>query len=400
MPDASYFVSYWFISGNSNAPITNLRIDLQDAYRTVTVEGNNPEQVDALFSLLKDEMENYSVVWGGPKFRLWSGVLFFLLFCLIPSLLVLVASEISPKIVGVRLVIGVLVIAAVQLILIFVLPFDKWLPGFVVYEPNSSFIIKYSALFTFLSFIAIPIAWIGTLLIKGVKRLVGNRQENEQKMVRIESKLETTLQRVEEIKRNPPIASPGELSVIEEEMRRLADEFFNTRDAKTLFQKRSNLDLEVREAGLNAEWRPKYLLIIETLRMMISSYNEKLEENEKITFQIADLPSNIFSLESNKYSGMIDFANGVKVKLSIGVNRPINVDKLPYVFFRIKCEADDRRDTIVNISFDPLERSLAIRRLHGDDIEIREREAVAIDGKYPQIIIDFLRSIIEPQLVS
>jgi hypothetical protein len=86
LPKVAYAVSYWIDSRDTNSPITSVRFDFDDNHRVVTVEGNNSEQVDALFSFLQIELNKHSYFLGGWRTRFFSGFALFILAFVVLSL--------------------------------------------------------------------------------------------------------------------------------------------------------------------------------------------------------------------------------------------------------------------------------------------------------------------------
>lgn len=390
LPRVAYFASYSIDSSNANSPITCIQFDFSDSYRTLTIEGNNSEQVDALFSLLRDEMDTYSFFLGGHTFRGVGGFAILILFVFFPLLFVISASGISKKAVGI-VVLSCLTI----LVVICVMPFDKWLPGFVVYDPNASFLARNSALFTFLSFIVFPVPFIGN----GILWIIKKHKEEDQRTERIESKIGDAIQKVEEIKKSPNI-SYSNLSIVEDDIRNIAEEFFSNRDAKMLLKKRDEVELETREMRLNTEWRPVYLFLVNGLIKLLESYNEKLIDTENISYEIPVLPNNIFSKETAGYKGTIKFNTGVTMLMHFYLRLPYEKDLLPSVIFEIQADLDRRKSAQIVMEIEPIERVIKFHSSYDEmNIGMGRNEEKLENDNYMVIILDFLKKIIEHQLI-
>lgn len=143
---------------DSNAPISNVTLDFSDFSRTVKVEGSSPEQVDALFALLKNDLIGLSAQLGGRSFRSTSGlVVFFLSFY--SSIMFAVYLFRTKRL---RLL-WPLLFSLVTLILLIAIPFDRILAGFSLSELDPSFVVRYASeisLFGVLvSLVAIPLSY-------------------------------------------------------------------------------------------------------------------------------------------------------------------------------------------------------------------------------------------------
>ena len=121
-------------------PISSVTIDLGDYSRRVSVTGEVEDRVKATSSLIEKDLLRFSTIIGGTSSRRFAGV------CL---------SVIFLGFVGVggawwwrtRLynALGTLICSAVGLLLVLLLPWNRYLPGFALYQSYSPFpLIRYA----------------------------------------------------------------------------------------------------------------------------------------------------------------------------------------------------------------------------------------------------------------
>jgi hypothetical protein len=117
-------------------PISSVTIDLGDYSRRVSVTGKVEDQVKAISTLIEKNLLRFSTTIGGVSFRHLAGV------CLVVVFLVFLG-------VGgawwwrTRLynALGMLICSAVGLLLVLLLPWDRYLPGFALYQSHSPFLL-------------------------------------------------------------------------------------------------------------------------------------------------------------------------------------------------------------------------------------------------------------------
>jgi hypothetical protein len=140
-------------------PISSVTIDLGDASRRVSVTGEVEDQVKATSSLIEKDLLRFSTIIGGASFRRLAGV------CLSVIFLVFVGVGGAwwwPT----RLfnALGMLVCSAVGLLLVLLLPWNRYLPGFALYQSYSPFfLIRYAPQIFFLilvvALLGIPLSY-------------------------------------------------------------------------------------------------------------------------------------------------------------------------------------------------------------------------------------------------
>jgi hypothetical protein len=131
-------------------PISSVTIDLGDYSRRVLVTGQAADQVQAMSNLLEKDLLSYSTTIGGAMFRRVAGVC--LLMAFLTSLMFSGAYWWNTRR---NNALGMLVCSALGLLLVFLVPWDKYLPGFALYQSYSPFLlVRYAAPIFFLSLIA------------------------------------------------------------------------------------------------------------------------------------------------------------------------------------------------------------------------------------------------------
>jgi hypothetical protein len=124
----------------SNKPISSVTIDLGDYLRRVSVTGETAEQVQAISNLVEKELLRHSTVIGGATFRRVVGAC--LSMGLIATLGLSGAYWWRTRAHG---ALGMLICSATGLLLVLLVPWHKYLPGFVLYQSYSPFLlIKYA----------------------------------------------------------------------------------------------------------------------------------------------------------------------------------------------------------------------------------------------------------------
>jgi len=141
-------------------PISFVAIGLGDYSRRVSVTGKASDQVESISKMLENDLLRYSTAIGGAPFRRLAGV------CLVVVFLVFLGLS-GAWWWRTRLynALGMLICSAVGLLLVLLLPWDSYLPGFALYQSYSPFLlIKYAPQIFFLSLVAallgIPLSYL------------------------------------------------------------------------------------------------------------------------------------------------------------------------------------------------------------------------------------------------
>ena len=135
-------------------PISSVAIDLGDYSRRVSVTGEASDQVESISKMLENDLLRHSTWIGGAKFRRVVGV------CLSVGLLTsLGLSGACWWRTRARNALGMLICSALGLLLVHLLPWHRYLPGFTLYQSYSPFLlIRYAPEIAFLSLLATLVA--------------------------------------------------------------------------------------------------------------------------------------------------------------------------------------------------------------------------------------------------
>jgi hypothetical protein len=120
----------------ADRPISSVTIDLGDFSRRVSVSGESADQVGPLSNLLENNFRRYSTAIGGAKFRRIAGTCLLAVFLM--SLMVSSAYCWNNRCYS---ALGMPICSAVGLLLVLVLPWNRLLPGFVLYQRYSPFFL-------------------------------------------------------------------------------------------------------------------------------------------------------------------------------------------------------------------------------------------------------------------
>ena len=131
-------------------PISSVTIDLGDYSRRVSVTGQAADQVEALSTFVEKDLLHYSTVIGGATFRRVVGV------CLTVGLLAsLGVSGAYWWLTRACNTLGMLICSGVGLLLVLIVPWHSYLPGFALYQSYSPFLlIRYAPQISFFSLVA------------------------------------------------------------------------------------------------------------------------------------------------------------------------------------------------------------------------------------------------------
>ena len=113
-----------------------MTIDLGDSLLRVSVRGESAYKVETLSKLLEKDFRRYTTAVGGAKFRRVAGVCLSMLF--LTSLLI--SSTYYWKNRN-RSALGILICSAVGFLLVLLVPWNRFLAGFVLYQRYSPFFV-------------------------------------------------------------------------------------------------------------------------------------------------------------------------------------------------------------------------------------------------------------------
>jgi hypothetical protein len=141
-------------------PVSSVTIDLGDYSRRVTVTGEAEGQVKTTSNLIEKELLRFSTTIGGVSFRRVAGWCLVVIF--LASLGVSGAWWWRTRTYN---ALGMLICSTVGLLLLVLLPWDRYLPGFALYQSYSPFIlIRYAPQIFFLILVAallgIPLSYL------------------------------------------------------------------------------------------------------------------------------------------------------------------------------------------------------------------------------------------------
>jgi hypothetical protein len=144
-----------YIYNQADKPISSVTIDLGDSLRRVSVSGESADKVGALSNLLEKDLRRYATPIGGTKFRRFAGVCLSMLF--LSSLMI--SSAYCWKTRNYR-ALGMPICSALGFLLVILLPWNRLLPGFVLYQRYSPFFVIRHASQLFLLAVLVMLAGI------------------------------------------------------------------------------------------------------------------------------------------------------------------------------------------------------------------------------------------------
>jgi hypothetical protein len=131
-------------------PISSVTLDFSDYSRRVTVSGETAEQVEAITNLLENDLLRHSSIIGGTMFRRLAGLC--LLVAFLTSLIFSSAYWWNTRCSS---ALGMLTCSALGLSLVLLVPWDRYLSGFVLYQSYSPFLLpSYAPQIFFFSLVA------------------------------------------------------------------------------------------------------------------------------------------------------------------------------------------------------------------------------------------------------
>jgi len=124
-----------------NKPISSVTVDLGDSLRRLTVSGESADKVEELSRLLENELHRYSTAAGGLKFRRVAGIWLSMLF--LSSLMISGAYCWNNR--DCRVALGMPICSLIGFLLVLLVPWNRFLPGFVLYQRYSPFfLVRYA----------------------------------------------------------------------------------------------------------------------------------------------------------------------------------------------------------------------------------------------------------------
>jgi len=144
-------LKFSYIYNRPDRPISSVTIDLGDYSRRVSVTGEAEDHVKATSNLIEKELLRFSTTIGGASFRRLAGV------CLVVVFLVFLGFSGAwwwrTRLYG---ALGMLICSAAGLLLLLLVPWHRYLPGFALYQSYSPFLlIRYAPQIFLLSLVAV-----------------------------------------------------------------------------------------------------------------------------------------------------------------------------------------------------------------------------------------------------
>jgi hypothetical protein len=133
-PNEVFGFSYTY--QQSDKPISSVTIDLGDSLRRVSISGESADKVEALSKLLEKDFRRHATAAGGLKFRRVAGIclsMFFLTSLMIGSAYCWNTRNYRA--------LGMLICSALGFLLLLLVPWNRLLPGFVLYQRYSPFFL-------------------------------------------------------------------------------------------------------------------------------------------------------------------------------------------------------------------------------------------------------------------
>ena len=131
-------------------PISSVTLDFGDSSRRVSVSGGSADQVEAITNLLENDLLRHSTAIGGAMFRRVAGLC--LLVALLASLILSSAYWWNTRCSS---ALGMLTCSALGLSLVLLVPWNRYVPGFVLYQSYSPFLlVRYAPYVAFVSLVA------------------------------------------------------------------------------------------------------------------------------------------------------------------------------------------------------------------------------------------------------
>jgi hypothetical protein len=134
-PNEVFRFSYTY--QQTSKPISLVTLDLGDSLRRVSVSGESADKVEVLSKLLEKDFRRYSTTAGGLKFRRVAGICLSMLF--LSSLMISGAYCWNNR--DCRMALGMPICSAIGFLLVLLMPWNRFLPGFVLYQRYSPFFL-------------------------------------------------------------------------------------------------------------------------------------------------------------------------------------------------------------------------------------------------------------------
>lgn len=141
---------FGYTYNQSDKPISSMTIDFRDSSRRLSLSGESADKVRALSNLLENDFHPYATMIGGMKFRRVTGVclsMFFLTSLMISGAYCWKTRNYNA--------VGMPIFSALGFLMLVLLPWNRLLPGFVLYQRYSPFfLIRHTSQISVLALLA------------------------------------------------------------------------------------------------------------------------------------------------------------------------------------------------------------------------------------------------------
>lgn len=144
------------VSAEEPAAVSRIQMSFSNFSRELKVEGSSADQVDAVFSSLKDDLIDISSVVGGPLFT------FYLFGALSLGMFLYIFSTLFDWVkLKKRPLFAPLGLSVIAFILLWTLPIGQMFKGFSAIQGDASFMVRYGPQISFLGLI---LSFVGILI--------------------------------------------------------------------------------------------------------------------------------------------------------------------------------------------------------------------------------------------
>ncbi|MES2138490.1 MAG: hypothetical protein V4511_02200 [Bacteroidota bacterium] len=156
---------------------------------------------------------------------------------------------------------------------------------------------------------------LGTIIVAVGSLIIyfGSNRDSQSSQNEITEKLNETQKKIDNLKLTS--IDTQKVNQIENEFHEWANDFVQNKDKKKIFIEKKHLENKESRIGLNEQYRPCFLLFLETTKNIINAYNAKT--GEKFSYTINSLPMNIFDSNAEQYNAKITFKADVIWKIEI-----------------------------------------------------------------------------------
>ena len=140
-----------YVYNQADKPISSVTIDLGDSSRRISISGESADKVEQLSRVIEKDFRRYSTPAGGLKFRRVAGICLSMLF--LSSLMISGAYCWNNR--NCRVALGMPICSAIGFLLLLLVPWNRFLPGFVLYQRYSPFfLVRHASELFFLAVVA------------------------------------------------------------------------------------------------------------------------------------------------------------------------------------------------------------------------------------------------------